>query len=83
MLFFKLEDEGPSCDVRGAVALDATDREHLGFVQMRGHEHLRFLRPRAWDRIRLRLALRRTRRRQKTPDAAHAARAPHCLEQHS
>lgn len=63
-LFFKLEDEGPYCDVRGAVALDATNREHLGFLQMRGHEHLSLLRTRAFDRLRLRLALRRTRRKQ-------------------
>lgn len=53
MLLFRLEDDGPYCDVRGAMALDATNREHLGLLRMSVPQQLR-----------VRLALRRTRRKQ-------------------
>lgn len=52
-LFFQVEAEGPYCDVRGAIALDATNREHV-----------RLLPTTALERLRLRLALRRTRGQQ-------------------
>lgn len=50
-LFFRVEDEGRYCDVRGAVALDASNREYLGFLRTTGR----------LQRLRVRLGLRRTR----------------------
>ena len=50
-LFFRVEDEGPYCDVRGAVTLDASNREYLGFQTTTS----------MLQRVRVRLALRRTR----------------------
>lgn len=50
-LYFRVESEGSYRDVRGAVALDAGNREHLGFLRTTGR----------LPRLRVRLALRRTR----------------------
>lgn len=50
-LFFRVESEGRYCDVRGAVALDASEREYLGFLATTGR----------LQRLRVRFALRRTR----------------------
>jgi hypothetical protein len=50
-LFFPVEIEGPYCNVRGAVALDASNREYLGFQRTMSR----------LQRLRARLALRRTR----------------------
>ena len=50
-LFFRVESEGPYCNVRGAVALDASNREYLGFQRTTSR----------FQRLRARLALRRTR----------------------
>jgi len=55
VLFFRVDSEGQYRDVRGGVALDAANREHLGFLPMS-----------ASRRLRLRLALRGTRREQNT-----------------